>query len=550
MGIKQLSETSSHRWWRLGGALAASGLAIGVSFISAPAAHAATVTFDDLALQAAVNQEMNTIDSGNRADSDPIDDSDPALTQVTRINVTGQDIQSLVGIESLTGLDTLILQSTDVDDDALEHLADHAGDLEDLELLNLSSNPGITEEGVSYIAQGSWDSLNSLSISNTGVTDADDVAEEIASGLPDLESLGLGNLPLTDTGAGAIADGLSGLESLVVSGTGITNAGVENIANSLSNLDTLWANEVPVTNSGLSAIAGLSAIKHLYLREASITDISPLSSVSTLEVLDLRDQQINLDSVGTSESFVNPVRDENGDVVPVTSSDSDFTYDGNDDSWTFDDSGPKTMEWDIIADLDGVKDFKFEDGDEVGEITFSGELFQDVALSLPEPDVTQAQCAEDGSIIAPSVDHDSNDNVSQFVYYVNDDETDDLADVAPGDDVVITAWPQEDVQLTPGNGWEFGSDGELIYTVTLDDAPDCSPEEEPTPPETEEPSTPDDDEPSTPDEGDSGDSSDKKAPESLPKTGSDVAAFIVGGIALLLAGAGVVLLGRRMKKQN
>lgn len=528
MGINQLSGPSSLRWRRLGRALAASVIAIGVSLISAPAAQAAPVTFDDSALQAAVNQAMNAKDNGSRDDTDPIDDTDTELAEITHLNVTNQSISSLTGIESLTGLHDLILQGNDLDDDALEHLADHAGDLEDLGVLNLIGNTDITEDGVSHIAQAPGWSLMSLSLSNTGVTDADAAADAIADGLPDLKSLGLGELPLTDDGAAAISEDLTDLESLVVSGTDITNAGVENIADSLSSLETLWANEVPVTNSGLAAIADLSAIKHLYLRGASITDISPLSSVSTLEVLDLRDQQINLDSVGTGESTANPVRDENGDVVPVTSSDSDFTYDGSDDSWTFDDSGSKTMEWDIIADLDGVTNFDPEDQEGV---TFSGELFQDVALSLPEPNVTQAQCAEDGSTMAPSVDHDSNDNISQFVYYVNGDETDDLADVSPGDDVVITAWPQEGVQLTPSNGWESGSDGELIYTVTLDDAPECSP--------------------TSADEGDSADTPVKTAHEVLPDTGANMSAsFVTGGLALLLAGVAALLFGRRLKTRH
>lgn len=59
---------------------------------------------------------------------------------------------------------------------------------------------------------------------------------------------------------------------------------------------------------------------------------------------------------------------------------------------------------------------------------------------------------------------------------------DDLSGPAPGDDVIIIAWPEPRMTLVPGNGWEYRSDGELIYSITLDDAPECV-GEEPTEPE-------------------------------------------------------------------
>src|SRR5690625_820543 len=134
-----------------------------------PAAQAATVTFDDPNLQAAVNTAMNAVDGSNRAPDAPIDDADPALTQITYLNATGDGITNLTGIESLTGLKSLILQNNGLDDSAASHLAAHANELPDLELLQLRGNPNITENGIIDIADSEL-SLAELTISNTGVS--------------------------------------------------------------------------------------------------------------------------------------------------------------------------------------------------------------------------------------------------------------------------------------------------------------------------------------------------------------------------------------------
>src|SRR5699024_10438290 len=149
---------------------------------------------------------------------------------------------------------------------------------------------------------------------------------------------------------------------------------------------------------------------------------------------------------------------------------------------------------------------------------FSGTIYQTVGVSLPAPNVTQPMCTEDGSVTAPTVDVEENDNIEAFIYRVNDELVDDLSEVGPGDDVVIIAWPVPEFNLVPDNGWEFGGDGELIYTVSIDEAPDC----EPVPDEGDEDDYGNEPEPSESDddEDDNGEetpapSDDKQTPESI-----------------------------------
>jgi len=420
-----------HSSWRLGSALAAGILGVGAALVSSSPAHAAEVTFDDEALQAAVNQAMNAIDGGNRNDTDPIDDDDDELTEITHLNVAGKNINSLTGIESLTGLQELIMQSSNLDDAAMEHLADHAEDLPNLELLNLSTNQAITDQGATAIAQATGWSLSSLALTNTGVEDADAVAAQIAEHQPELTALMLGGLPLTDDGAAEIAQSLTSLESLTLSSTSVTDAGIEALTDSLEDLDTLWLNNTAITSTGLAAIADLPELEYLYLRQAAVTDITPLAAVTTLRVLDLSDQQVHLDSVTTGESTANPVRDEDDDVVPVTSSVSGFTYHSTSDSWEFDSPGSMALEWSTTADFGDTIDF---DTEEPG-VTFSGTLHQSVGMSLPAPDVTQAECSEDAAVVGPRVTHDENEHIVEFVYHANDAPVDDLSEV-----VLVMRW--------------------------------------------------------------------------------------------------------------
>jgi len=236
------------------------------------------------------------------------------------------------------------------------------------------------------------------------------------------------------------------------------------------------------------------------------------------------------------------VRDEDDDVVPVTSSVSGFTYHSTSDSWEFDSPGSMALEWSTTADFGDTIDF---DTEEPG-VTFSGTLHQSVGMSLPAPDVTQAECSEDAAVVGPRVTHDENEHIVEFVYHANDAPVDDLSEVGPGDAVVITAWPEEGVQLVAGNGWEVGSDGELIYSVALDEAPDCvetPDEEEPAPPAGGD--SPDGDPTPPADSSDSADPSGTTPGEDLPETGADVEASLAAGAVLILAGVAALLVRRR-----
>lgn len=119
---------------------------------------------------------------------------------------------------SLTSLDVLYLQSTQVTDDGLEHLKG----LTNLYALDLLDTQ-ITDAGMEHLKR--LTRLNDLRLTGTRVTDA---GLEYLKGLASLERLDLSETKITDVGVEHLK-GLTRLCELRLGGTQITDAGLEHL---------------------------------------------------------------------------------------------------------------------------------------------------------------------------------------------------------------------------------------------------------------------------------------------------------------------------------
>ncbi len=558
-----ISAPPSRRGWRRLTAVAGAALlAVGLSVAAAPAASAApadpitAAEMPDEGLRDAINAQL-----GNSA-GDSFTEGDAA--GLTTLSAHDRGISDLTGIEYLTGLVRLELARNDLDNADVAYLAGQAGALANLTDLNLDYNTVIDDTGVATLVTAFPD-LTYLRLGATRVTDTG--AATIASGMGSLTYLALARTSVTDTGAAAIGAGLTGLKSLVLGSTNVTDAGLTAIASGIPGLTTLWMTDTAITSAGAAAIAAhVPGMQYLYLGNDRIADISALASLTNLAILDLQDQTVSADPAVVDSATDNPIIDENGDPVAVTSSDPGFSYDAATDSWSFSVPGYKTLTWTHDADFGAAGDLDDDD------VTFSGTIYQVVGVPLPAPTVEQ-ECLADGTVAAPTVEIGDDEAVAGYQYGVNGEPADDLTGIKPGDEVVIVAWPEPGTPLVEGNGWERGSDGELISTIVIGEAPDCTvPTDETTPSEPapttpSEPADPTEPTEPTPTESspvttpadppttstadvpagdpDPADPSSTTIVTELSRTGPDMTTPLTIGLLLTAAGAGLLLLTRR-----
>jgi serine/threonine protein kinase len=174
----------------------------------------------------------------------------------------------------------ILLWEQSIDDDDLPRLKR----LSVLESLNLSGNPGLSDDGLAHLCE--IKSLRWLYVGRNRISDA---------GLPNLnrlnrlESLGIGSTEVTDAGVAELTR-LKQIRELLLSENRITDAGLEHLKNfpSLLRLDL---RSTDVTDAGLEQLPKAAPqIRYLNLELTAVTDagVAHLKELRDLKELDLK----------------------------------------------------------------------------------------------------------------------------------------------------------------------------------------------------------------------------------------------------------------------
>jgi Leucine-rich repeat (LRR) protein len=189
---------------------------------------------------------------------------------LSRTQVTGAGLKPL---EKLKRLRTLSLSEIPITDEGLKVVSN----LKNLQRLYLFSqmkyaDPAlkrlarVTEKGLEEL--GRLDKLVSLQLSGLPVTN--EVLEELAEKLENLQELELADTEVTNKGLTALAK-LGTLQELNLANTQVTNKGLKALAR-LTNLRWLSLANTQVTGDGLKALAPFKKLRSLDLQETKVGD--------------------------------------------------------------------------------------------------------------------------------------------------------------------------------------------------------------------------------------------------------------------------------------
>ena len=186
------------------------------------------------------------------------------LTQLTHLDLSGNDVSDVFPLSRLTALRTLRLYKNPISD-----ISPLAG-LKQLVDLELPDTPVSDISPLTELGQ-----LISLNLSNTPISDVSPLA-----GLTQLRRLYLHSTSLSDIAA---LSSLTQLTRLDIGSSDIADLSSLEGLTQLVDL-TLWHNAI----SDVSPLAGLTQLKYLYLDSNAISDISPLAGLTQLKVLSLK----------------------------------------------------------------------------------------------------------------------------------------------------------------------------------------------------------------------------------------------------------------------
>ena len=210
--------------------------------------------------------------------SNAISDLSPLekLTDLVKLSLNGiSGLRDVSALASLTNLDTLYLNDTDVSDvSALVSLTD----LERLQLWRT----GVSD--VSALAH--LTNLAGLWLNDTTVSDVSALAS-----LTNLRGLNLSDTDVSDVSALA---SLTNLNSLGLSDTDVSDVSA---LTSLTNLDSLYLNSTAV--SDVSALTSLTNLEFLNFYDTAVSDVSPLLGLSLSSGIDLRSCPLSYASIHT-----------------------------------------------------------------------------------------------------------------------------------------------------------------------------------------------------------------------------------------------------------
>lgn len=511
---------SGYPWGRLRRFVAALfGVVLGMTILAmqSPRAYADPndpISFPDSNLEAAIKEALG-ID-----ENDPITKGD--VEDFTSLNVSHKGITDLTGIEHLTDLTFLQLSSNDIDDispvsdlDNLKHLGLAENDVSDLTPLeNLSSLTIINVSGndVSDISPlGDLPGLIQVTLTNNQVEDISPLAaldapeqlelsgNQISDISPLAELTSVETLLLNGNPIGSLVD-VEALENLTSLDIGATEVSTLSSLTHLNNITDLVINSIDTddlsvladlpqleelsarTNriSDLAPLSGLSHLKSLDLWNNSIADLSPIESViANLENFDARGQVLHPGSIEVDTPVANPVIDAEGNPVELTFNDPDLSYNPVDNTYSSSTLGIVELQWAWTSGVGGEEDF-------------SGRIEQEVlhVVALPKPEVTHPECVE-GQVVPPEVTMpDGIEGIADYQVRINDEPANDLDGVVAGDEVEIIAVadPSSGVTIDPDPEWQDLGNGEYLFTVTIEESPQCPPD-----PDTGEPGESDED---------------------------------------------------------
>ncbi len=184
------------------------------------------------------------------------------LPNIKRLNLSGSPVNDLKGLNSLSRLEELDLQMTDIGNDDLNYLKDHCPNLRRLNL----SITNVTDAGLAALQNHhKLEELNLSALDYQNVTQ-----RELDRGIQGLRRLE-NRSKFTDAGLKAL-DGLIGLKSIDLSGTKVTDQGFNDLITHMPNLEKVKINSTAITDTGLAALADLGELKELDISDTKITD--------------------------------------------------------------------------------------------------------------------------------------------------------------------------------------------------------------------------------------------------------------------------------------
>lgn len=195
----------------------------------------------------------------------PLADTDivflPKMTELRDLQIYGQGVRltdaAMAYLPSLTRLETLILNTTEVSDRGMTYI----NGLTRLECLRLGSTR-VTTQGIRSL--GGAHGLIDLWISESLIDDLSPIRH-----LAELRLLSLGRCPIDDSGLASVTS-FKSLETLYLYRTRVTGAGISRLQG-LPKLVALQLSGAPITDAVLTDIATLS-IHSLFLSDTQVTD--------------------------------------------------------------------------------------------------------------------------------------------------------------------------------------------------------------------------------------------------------------------------------------
>lgn len=232
-----------------------------------------------------------------------------AISSIDELNLQHTDsssdtkIKDLTGLENFGNLQTLYLQNNDVS--TIEQF--YA--CESLRILNLASNSNINNNNKSIV---NLRNLETLNLSNTGLTNIDFLNELYETGYCELVVLDISDNPKLNNIEGI--EKITTLQSLGLSNTNLDDNKTSKL-NVLTNLTTLNINGNQIKN--IDIVSNLKLLKYFYFNNNKIESLEPLKGKTFYE-LEFTGNNIKNISALSSHRTINNLKMDNNQIEDVS----------------------------------------------------------------------------------------------------------------------------------------------------------------------------------------------------------------------------------------
>ena len=232
-----------------------------------------------------------------------------AISSIDELNLQHTDsssdtkIKDLTGLENFGNLQTLYLQNNDVS--TIEQLSA----CESLRILNLASNSNINNNNKSIV---NLRNLETLNLSNTGLTNIDFLNELYETGYCELVVLDISDNPKLNNIEGI--EKITTLQSLGLSNTNLDDNKTSKL-NVLTNLTTLNINGNQIKN--IDIVSNLKLLKYFYFNNNKIESLEPLKGKTFYE-LEFTGNNIKNISALSSHRTINNLKMDNNQIEDVS----------------------------------------------------------------------------------------------------------------------------------------------------------------------------------------------------------------------------------------